>query len=238
MRFRPPLWSWLALLPMLSLLCSLGIWQLHRGLDKAALLENFATQAQAAPLDLDAAVIAPGAEPVRARASGTFDPLHQLLLDNQTRKRQPGYQVLTPLQLPSGGLLLVNRGWVAALGGQPPGELPATSGLQEVSGLWRDLPRPGLRLKSDNCAERPWPRVVQYPDADDLRCLYGDNMRVGMLLLDADANGANSSGYVREWTPAAEIPPSRHYGYAAQWFTFAATLLVIFITLNLRRSRS
>jgi cytochrome oxidase assembly protein ShyY1 len=217
---------------MLALLCGLGTWQLHRGQAKAVLLKNFAAQAQAAPLNLDAAPVEPGAAPLRARAHGVYDSLHQLLLDNQTLRRQPGYQVLTPLRLQSGALLLVNRGWIAGVDGQTPPELPVTAGLQDATGLWRDLPRPGLRLQTDNCAERPWPRVVQYPDSADLRCLYGDNIRPGILLLDADAAG----GYVREWTPAVEVPPSRHYGYAAQWFAFAATLLVIFVTLNLRRS--
>ena len=53
-----------------------------------------------------------------------------------------------------------------------------------------------------------------------------------MLLLAPEA----SDGYLRDWSQDdRRFPPQRHYGYAAQWFAFAATLLAIFLKLNLKR---
>ena len=49
----------------------------------------------------------------------------------------------------------------------------------------------------------------------------------GLLLLDENAAG----GFPRDWHSLG-LPPSRHYGYAVQWFALAAALTVIFIGMN------
>src|SRR3546814_6637006 len=84
-------------------------------------------------------------------------------------------------------------------------------------------PVPGLRLKTDNCATLPWPRTVQFPTLDDLRCLYGEYIAPGLLLMDP----GEPNGFVRDWQTAPELNPVKHYGYAGQWFAFTLTLLVI-----------
>ena len=170
---------------------------------------------------------------VAATADGAYVD-RQLLLDNQVHGQTPGYQVLTPLRLAGGGLVIVNRGWLPQNPDRrvlPPLPLPGES--MKVRGLWRALPQPALRLKTDNCAAAAsWPRVVEYPTPQDLTCIYGEPVAPGMLLLNPDA----PDGYVREWTQAGtSFPPGRNYGYAAQWFAFAATLFVLFVKLNLKR---
>jgi surfeit locus 1 family protein len=235
-RFKPPLWSWFALFPALALLTALGSWQMQRGIYK--------TRMQAV---MDASVLQPvqpltrdtqpadEAQAPHLQAHGRYLIDHQLLLDNQGNDGRPGYHVWTPLQLDDGSLLMVDRGWVAEDGDRS--QLPAIAvddSARSVAGLWRPLPRPGMRLAADACAGTNWPRVVQYPVADDLRCLYADRgvaPLAGLLLLDP----AEADGYVRDWRINAAIPPQRHYAYAAQWYAFAATLLFLFVKLNLRR---
>lgn len=232
--FRPPWWAVLGVIVGVALTCWLGSWQLRRGHAREALDAQYREAGQSAAMRLDDASAAPAnAEALSATAEGEYID-EQLLLDNQVHDRIPGYQVLTPLRLPSGGLVLVNRGWVPQNPDRrvlPPA--PFTGGLVHAKGLWRALPVPALRLKTDNCSGRGWPRVVEYPTIEDLACLYpGVAVAPGMLLLSPDADG----GYVREWTQAdPRFPPSRHYAYAAQWFAFAATLLAIFFKLNLKR---
>jgi cytochrome oxidase assembly protein ShyY1 len=238
-RFRPPLWTVAATFASCALMIWLGLWQWQRGVDKQAMRAQYASATSVAAVKLGASSIAPtGYGAIAAVASGHYLPEHQLLLDNQVRERVPGYHVWTPLRLDDGSLLMVNRGWVP----QNPDRrvlpaLPAPPGAQQVTGLWRALPQPGLRLDSGDCdpakQSQPWPRIEQYPTAQDLACLYGERVLGGELLLAPEATG----GYVREWAVGDNgFPPSRHYGYAAQWFAFAATLFCIFIKLNLKRS--
>jgi cytochrome oxidase assembly protein ShyY1 len=216
----------------------LGLWQLHRGAAKQALDRQYAAAAAQPPLELTAAATPPAVlAATRVSVHGEYLAERQLLLDDQARGQTPGYDVWTPLRLADGRLLIVNRGWVPAGPSRrelPP--LPAPAGPLALSGLWRSLPEPGVRLGGAACdPSRPstqWPRLVLYPTAADLACFYGEPVLAGEVLLAPEAPG----GFVREWrVSSAGFPPARHYAYAAQWFAFALTLLVLFIKLNLKR---
>lgn len=235
-QFRPPWWAIVGTVIGCAITIRLGLWQWHRGLAREALDAQYLSAEAAKPIPLRVDTPVPdGADATLATVNGRYDGGRQLLLDNQVHDRTPGYQVLTPVRLSSGGIALVNRGWVAQNPDRaifPP--LPVPEGDIEITGLWRSLPQPALRLRIDNCApaEAAWPRIVGYPTAADLRCLYGKDTGAGMLLLDPQM----PDGFLRDWTQAdRRFPPQRHYGYAAQWFAFAATLLAIFLKLNLKR---
>lgn len=228
-QFRPPWWATLGVLVLGAAMAAAGTWQLQRAQGKKALLENLLAAQTQPPAELapDVQPPAEGFSPRRAR--GEYLPGRELLLDNQTVRKRPGRRVWTPLRLESGALVLVDRGWIA-LAGAPS---PPPAGPQAVEGYWRALPMPGMRLDGGNCRGGDWPRVVQYPDAADLACLYpGERVVPGVLLLDRRAPG----GFVREWDlVATDVPPARHYAYAAQWFAFTLTLVALYLKLNLKR---
>jgi len=229
-RFAPRPWAWLVFVPLFALLCTLGTWQLRRGLAKQDLMDRYAAvsgQAAQALGPADLAVTVPGG--VHARLVGAYVDGGTWFLDNQSHEGRPGYHVWSVWQL-GGERLMVDRGW-RPLEGDTSGEdvnPPATS---SVSGLWQALPRPGLRLGSSSPCELGLPRDrrLQYPTVEDLDCLKSGRFLNGVLRLDPDEPG----GFVRDWRVAVEVPPSRHYGYAAQWYAFAATLLFLFVRLNL-----
>lgn len=234
-RFRPPLWAWTGTLMLGTLLCSLGAWQLDRAQHKRALEAAYAAAPRQAALDLNVGAGPARSEAVvRAQASGRYRPDRQILLDNQPRQGVPGYRVWTPMELDSGAWVLVDRGWVAASPDR--GVLPEIGfegpPPQRVSGFWRPLPEPGLRLADPGCAAAPFPRVLSFPTLETVRCVLDAPVLSGLLLLDPD----QPQGYVREWDHPNPVPPSRHYAYAAQWFAFAATLLFLFFKLNLKPS--
>lgn len=232
-RFRPPLWSILGTALLMSLFLGAGVWQARKGLAKRELELSFASGADAPLLQLDGRTPPPDvlAAP-RAMASGAYDTEHQILLDNQTRGRVPGYRVWTPLRLADGSRLIVDRGWLAS---NPHREqlpdLGVSDGAREVRGHWRPLPEPGLRLASGPCAPAPFPRVLNYPTPEELACVLGVPVAQGLLLLDP----AEPDGYLREWELPNPVPPARHFAYAAQWFAFAATLMFLFVKLNFKR---
>lgn len=44
----------------------------------------------------------------------------------------------------------------------------------------------------------------------------------------------DTQGFVREWETVS-MQPSRHLGYALQWFSMAFVILILFVALNLKK---
>lgn len=233
LRFGPPLWAWAVFVATFALLLWLGTWQVQRGLAKEAILAERAAARQTAPRPLPPA----GQSAARLHGQavaveGRYDGARQILLDNQVWNERVGYRVWTPLRLDDGRLVLVDRGWVP-LGpdrSQPP-RPRAPAGETKVRGIWRDLPEPGLRLAAPGaCDQTGWPRILNYPDHEQVACQYAEPVVNGLLLLAEDAPG----GFPRDWDDTG-LPPLRHYGYAAQWYALALAVAVLFVVLNLKR---
>lgn len=228
--FRAPAWAWLLTAAAIAAFAALGQWQLGKGFKKQAMLE--ALQDRATEPERIVAANAPpqGLEVRRAQARGTYLADQQLLLDGQSNQHRPGYRVWTPLIIDGVTALIVDRGWIPQDRAGLDGPVPA--GPVAVTGAWRSLPRPGVRLEGTvNCPkQREFPAVVLYPTTDDLECLLGRPVVGGLLLLDPELPG----GFVREWADLG-FPPSRHYGYAVQWFALALAAGAIFFFVNRKR---
>jgi len=230
--FRPPLWATLLLLAACALFASAGFWQLNRKAQKAVLFAEFDREAAADPatgLLSDAEAAATRYRPVLLR--GRYDPDRQVLLDGMVHNGIPGYQVLTPLQTPAGNVL-VNRGWIPADAdrGRLP-ELDVSAENREVMGQVAQLPQPGLRLSAVPLdPNAPWPRRLLFPTAGDISSQLGYPVRDYQVLLASDA----PAGFLRDWRPAVS-GPDLHFGYAVQWFAFAAAVTVIYLALNLKK---
>ena len=240
-RFAPPLWGVLVLLVTLGLLISLGLWQIQRGDSKQEMLAQRQAASKSDPVDCGSALHSDdGTGPAyghRYTINGRMDAGHQILFDSQVHDERIGYRVWTPVVLADGHRVLVDRGWVP-LGPKGRAEPPnpsAPDGRVTMTGLWRDLPEPGMRLGAGaNCQASGWPRVLNYPTVEQLNCQYTGAVVDGLLLLDQ----ADHRGFVRDWDhQLVRMPPVRHFGYALQWFAMAAAVAVIFIVINLRRIR-
>ena len=72
-------------------------------------------------------------------ATGRYDVTHQKLVRNRPHQGSTGFHVLTPLVMPDGTAVLVNRGWVqAGRTAAAPDEVPAPpSGEVQVTGRLR-----------------------------------------------------------------------------------------------------
>lgn len=234
--FRPALLPSLAALLLLSLLLWLGFWQLERAEQKQALQTAFAAQITQpyAPLD-EVDVSDPASRYRKVIVTGQFDRTHQILMDNQVSNGQVGYHVYTPLLLTaSGPAVLVNRGWVPMdTARQPLPEISAPAVPVTVRGRLAQPANPGLLLSNPLQAEAPWPQAVQHIDYAELAEVLGYPLLPAVILLDPPL----AFGYRRDWQPDfGGFGPERHHGYAVQWFTLAAALLVIYIAVNTRRS--
>ena len=221
-RFRPQPLPAAIVFALTLLLLSLAVWQLRRADDKRALLATFDSAAEV--LDWQAGD-APPPLYQQVRLTGRWLPARQILLEGFAHQGRPGLQVLTPLLVGSDEVVLVNRGWVPWTGdrGRLPA-LPAREGTVEVVGRAAPFPEPGMRLRgAQDASDADWPRLAVYPDAQRVEGWLGLTVAERIVLLDP----AQADGFVREWRPA-QFPPSRHVGYAVQWFALAAALLVLF----------
>ncbi len=240
-RFAPPWWAWILYAAVLALLLNLGVWQLQRAHAKEAMLVAQAVAAKADPRDLVAHFWSGGdgndLHNESVSITGRYLTDRVLLQDSQVYRGQAGYHVWTPMQTRA-GLIMVNRGWIAA--GATRAQLPSVETpveWQRVRGQWRGLPQPGFRLGEVACdadeLRKNWPQVVQYPRRETLKCLLGAPVRDGILLLADD----QPHGYARDWS-AEVMPPAKHYGYAFQWFALALALTGIFVVVNSHRENA
>ncbi|MEY4718504.1 MAG: hypothetical protein RL563_1122 [Pseudomonadota bacterium] len=217
---------------LVSLLCSLGFWQLGRSEQKKQFLVQQQT-ALALPALIMNQVRVNDIDAMRyrqARLKGHYDTEHQFLLDNQINAGKSGYLVLTPFILEGGaGAVLVNRGWLPAMSDRAHlPEIGFQNTDQEIEGRINRFPSLGIKLQGVDIPGEGWPSRLQFVDIQRL------NEKLGYALLDfqieLDAKAAN--GFLREWKIQTVISPEKHLGYAVQWFGLALVLTGLFIWIS------
>lgn len=224
---------------------SAGFWQLRR-LDerKASNAEISAAEAQPsttldALLPGGAASTAEEVAGVQYRAvtiTGTYRTQDQVLIRNRTFGGSPGYWVITPLQLPDGSAVAVNRGWVpyATSPDGPWDAFAPPTGPVTVTGMVRE---PQVRTSAgfvptpEDAAQG---RLTTLSRVDVGRLQEQVATPLYPLYVDLQTQDpAQASGSPQE-VPKPELSEGPHLSYAGQWFIFA-TLTVIVYPLLLRR---
>lgn len=162
---------------ILILLISLSLWQFKRAEEKKQLLAQYELAIKKPILDLSTIENwqnLPLFQQVKIR--GHYDNQHHFLLDNKTKDRQVGYEVLTPFY--SGDhVVLVNRGWIARTSSrQQLPELEEIKGEQVIRG--RIIPVPKKSFTLGNIEENPeqWPRIIQAIDLPIISSRLNENI--------------------------------------------------------------
>lgn len=228
-RFTP---SWLMIFLtvfVVGVFIRLGLWQLQRADEKEKMISAQTKLAQMAPIDWDFGQKPPlQYQKIKVRGHYLTDVF---LLDNQHYQHQFGYDVLSPLVLADGRVLMVDRGWVKAdpLRKEFP-EINSPKGEQLVQGSvyfpsinpW--LLGPGLEKKENNVI------ILEALDVKLVNQIL--QKETGAFIIRLDKQG--SDGFVREWT-VVSMSPQRHLGYALQWFAMALVIVILFLVLNLKK---
>jgi len=227
--FNPSPWPTIGAVAMIALTLYLGIWQTHRGDEKEERQRLLDTRIREAPVVLSGSFAR--AEPVvyrRARAAGRYDAAGQVFIDNQVHQGRAGYHVITPLRLADGAILLVNRGWIARGAAYPePPKAEAPAGTVEVTGMATVPSSRFYELGAQTVSGPVWQNLT----IDRYRATVKAPVLPVVLLADAADAGLVA---IRE-TPDAGV--AKHREYALTWFSLAATALVLWIVLNLKRAR-
>ncbi|RLV48764.1 SURF1 family protein [Nocardioides mangrovicus] len=122
----------------------LGVWQFHRLDERRSENRTIVTNLAAAPLPADEVLPVGRALPEadewrRVTITGRWDDRHTVVLKYQTRKENPGVDVVTPLVTSSGRAVVVDRGWMVTQnnGQERPRTPTATTGQVTVTGYAR-----------------------------------------------------------------------------------------------------
>jgi surfeit locus 1 family protein len=222
----------LATLIALAILIGLGTWQLQRKAWKEDLIRQIETRAYGEPGPLLpeaewAGWRADQDEFRKVRVTGTF--LHELEapvygLAPGARQGAPlqGYYIITPMKLPTGAIVMVNRGIVPTElkdpatrpQGQPEGEVT-------VTGLVRAPEARNPFTPEDDPNRNAW--FARDPQAiAEARKLE----RVAPFLVDADVT-PNPGGWPRGGQTQLTLP-NNHLQYALTWYGLALTLIGVF----------
>jgi cytochrome oxidase assembly protein ShyY1 len=212
-------------------LVALGFWQLERADEKRELESRWAQRQSEAPVRLSELA----AEPAEALAyrrvhlRGEFLPGYYLLLDNRMYRGRYGNEVVGLFRLAdTQRLVLVNRGWVAS----DPARLtlpdvPEPAGVSSVTGHLYVSPGTPYLLAEQQLAP-PWPVRIQAVDMQALQPLVAtvSDAELYPWLVRIDPN--EPAALTADW-PVVNASPEKHQGYAVQWFTMAAVLLLFFL---------
>lgn len=206
----------------LAALCvRLGFWQWHRMEERkheqAAIEAHL--QADAVPVQ---ALVRPGHavaesdEWTRVRATGTFDPRRQVTVKFTTREGKAGADVVTPLVLPDGSALLVNRGWMPTENTNArPTDIPAPPrGPVTVEGWLRPDSQAGPN------AVVPVDGQVRGVASHGLEPHVGRTLLPGFINMQRPA----TAGLTPE--PPPRVGHYLNFFYALQWWFFAGLALV------------
>lgn len=206
----------------------LGIWQLDRLEQRRAFNAQVESMRAAEPLDLNASVPQDitSMEWRAVTVAGEYDLERQVALRNQYNDGVYGFHLITPL-LFDGGVVLVNRGWIPAESDSTPedwrvydeaGKVTVTGQIRlgqskpALGGVADALPMDGTRLEIwNNLDIEKMSKQMPYPILD---VFIQPNVR------------ADDAEPPIPYQPIVELTEGSHFGYALQWFTFAAILFL------------
>ena len=164
----------------------------------------------------------------RVVATGRFDAGRQILLDNKVHRGIVGFDVVTPLVLDDGRVVLVDRGFVSAaptrqtLPAVPPpaGEVTARGRINIPSSKYFEL--------GNAQAGTVWQHL------DLKRYAQVTGLSVLPIVIEATDPTGGDESLVRDWS-VPDFGTDRHRIYMVQWYAFAAMAIALWLWFVARR---
>jgi len=228
---------------IVALACALttarfGVWQLSRAHAKTAYANLVAQRSTMAPLPQDELARDPAtAEQQWHRAvqvTGEWVPARTIFLMNRTMDERSGFYVMTPLRLPDGSAVVVQRGWVPR-DDVDPLKVPAIvtpAGPVSVTGRVAPWPSHWIDIGHGNGGP-----VRQNLELGPFQAESGLALRP-LTVAEASTDANAHDGMRRDW-PATlgGVSVVTNYGYAVQWFAMSIAFLGLYVWLQFVRPR-
>lgn len=229
-QFVPSIWPTLAAAVLIALTLSLGNWQTQRATYKRTLQARVNAAERDPVLHIGSEVIAKARVLYRrVEARGVLDARYEILLDNRIHNGVAGYHVLTPLKLEGANrYVLINRGWISVgttRDALP--QIPALTSQVKITGLALDPDTRYFELRGAQAQGRLWQNL----NFERYTAHSGLSLQPFVLQQSNDTG----DGLIRDW-PRPDTGVATHVSYAMQWYGLAATLVVLWLVLNLKRN--
>lgn len=226
----------LAALAGVALAARLGLWQLSRAAEKEAQQAALESRGQEPPLAQTLLAHSPDEAAAqqhrRITLQGRWIGARTVFLDNRAMDGRAGFIVVTPLALPDGDAVLVQRGWAPRDAAERTRVPPVASpeGVVTVEGRVQAPPSRLYELGAEGQGA-----IRQNLDLDAFARETGLRLRP-LSVQQADGAAADADGLLRHW-PAPAFDVHKHYGYAFQWFALAALITGLYVWFQLVRPR-
>ena len=205
----------------------LGFWQIERAGLKASLIQEFDLEQAKAPLPISVS----SSQWSRVHIEGLYDPAQQVLIDNQINNGKVGYKIYTPFYYEQDQAIFVDRGWISQ--GKTRSDLPDINFNATKLRIVGSLIKPEKEvLVGDTLLTNEWPMVSQTKSPSVIQEAYEKQFSNMVLILEPGSLFLNE--YIA-LTPFV-ITPTKHYGYALQWFTMSLVLAGMFMYAIKRES--
>jgi surfeit locus 1 family protein len=229
---RALLWPAVAAALAFALLVGLGLWQVRRLAEKEALIARVESRVHVAAQDLPprdrwASLAPPDYDFTHVRTRGhylTDRDAHIFMQAPAGFGREPGYMVVTPFAVASGGVVLVERGFVPNARAEDAADAAPSTDEIEISGLMRAPQSRNLFTPADTPERRIW----YTRDPKSIAAALALSEAAPFTLALEAPSSAGASGFPRRVETTPEIV-NNHLSYAFTWFSLALALLVVFV---------
>ncbi|MGV8998448.1 MAG: SURF1 family protein [Parvibaculaceae bacterium] len=234
--FRPMLGPTLTTLLGLIILCGLGTWQVERLYWKRDLMATIAERMDEAATDVPpqsdwSAMNLTRFEYRHVKLAGRFLNDKELYYFAQAEDGTSGFDIVTPLVLDDGRIVLVDRGFVPQEMKDPARRpLGQIAGETELVGIARAPQQRNMFTPNDDVIGNMWFTRDPSPMAAALQL-----HNVAPFYVEADAT-PNAGGLPVGGQTKITIP-NNHFQYALTWYGLAVALLVIWFTYHLSNGR-
>lgn len=236
----PTFWTFI----LLCALITLGTWQMRRLHWKTEILNHIHRNTALEPVDMDRVIndMQPDKWDYRRMTmKGHFLYDLEMHLIPRTFNGQPGYHLITPFQLESGALVLVNRGWVRS--NAPYETIKRPQETLRILGTIATFQKKGFFTPENNFEKRE----IFYVEAPNIAKNFNLVTLLPFYIIEdpsapsvsesetmeapSENQGDTGASDLKIFPKALGISlniPNNHLAYALTWYSLAVVLLILY----------
>ena len=194
--------------------CSLGTWQVYRLQWKLDLISEINNGLNSEPVFYSKTKII---NYQKVKFYGIFDFEKQVYLYSLNNKGTPGYDVITPIEMNSNEIILVNRGWIKK-------DVRDNKSINNINskffeGILKKITKPNPFKPENDIKNNIWYSLK----LEDLESFTGYKLNNFVLYLQD-----NQNNLVKNKIVSPDLP-NNHLKYAITWYSVALSILLYFL---------